>query len=93
MPDIRDAAIRQNFDYFQGVVAALMERHAGKYALLHSRSVIAVFARPIEALEAGYAQFADGLFSVQKVTNRPLDLGFISYGSGDRAPDPRETLS
>lgn len=87
MPDDREAAIRQNFHYFQGVVGGLMARHAGEYALLHSRSVVAIFARPIEALEAGYSQFEDGQFSVQKVTDRPFDLGFMSYGSGERPAD------
>lgn len=90
MPEAREAAIRQNFYYFQGVVASLMDRHAGQYALLHSQSVIDIFARPIEALEAGYARFADGLFSVQKVIDRPLDLGFMSYGSGERFVDGGE---
>lgn len=87
MQDIREAAIRQNFHYFQGVVSGLMESHAGQYALLRASSVVGIFARPMEALEAGYAKFADGDFSVQKVTDRPLDLGFISYGAGDRATD------
>jgi len=87
MPDAREAAIRQNFHYFQGIVAGLMDRHAGKYALLRSASLVDVFARPIEALEAGCERFADGLFSVQKVTDRPFDLGFMSYGSGERATD------
>lgn len=87
MPDTREAVLRQNFHYFQSVVDNLMELHAGKYALLHSRSVVEIFARPIEALEAGCAQFEDGLFSVQRVINRPFDLGFISYGSGERPAD------
>jgi len=87
MSDAREAAIRQNFDYFQSIVSGLMDRHAGKYALLRRASLVEVFARPIEALEAGYDRFADGVFSVQKVTDRPFDLGFMSYGSGERAPD------
>jgi hypothetical protein len=87
MPEAREAAIRENFNYFQGVVKSLMESHAGQYALLHSKSVIDIFPRPIEALEAGQAQFADDMFSVQKVTDRPFDLGFMSYGSGERPTD------
>ena len=87
MSDTREAAIRQNFHYFQSVVSSLMSRHAGEYALLHAKSVVEVFPRPIDALEAGYARFSDGLFSVQKVIDRPLDLGFLSYGSGERKAD------
>jgi hypothetical protein len=87
MPDLRDAEIRQNFHYFQQVVPSLMADHAGKYALLHQRTLVDVFSRPVEALEAGHAKFSDGLFSIQKVIDRPLDLGFMSYGSGERTAD------
>ena len=87
MPDTRETVIRQNFEYFQSVVGGLMERHAGEYALLHAKAVVEVFTKPIQALEAGYAMFSDGQFSVQKVIDRPLDLGFISYGSGERESD------
>lgn len=86
MLDRRAAAIRENFDYFQGIVASLMEEHAGKYALLHDQSVIGIFNRPIEALNAGRDKFDDDPFSIQRVIDRPLDLGFMSYGAGDRAP-------
>jgi hypothetical protein len=87
MPTPREVAIRQNFEYFQGIVGSLMEHNAGKYALLHAQSVVGIYARPIEALEAGCDKFADDKFSVQKVIDRPLDLGFISYGSGEWTPD------
>ena len=87
MPNSHEAEIRQNFYYFQGVVSDLMPVHAGKYALLRQRSVVDIFSRPIEAMDAGFARFTDGLFSVQRVIDRPLDLGFMSYGSGERPAD------
>jgi hypothetical protein len=86
MTSTREREIEQNFRYFQEVVDDLMKHHAGEYALLHRRTVVEVFKRPIEALEAGYERFTDGMFSIQKVIDRPLDLGFMSYGAGDRAP-------
>lgn len=84
MSDVRNSAIRQNFDYFQEVVRSLMTNHAGQYALLHECTVVEVFRRPIEAVEAGHVRFKDGLFSIQRVIDRPLDLGFMSYGSSER---------
>lgn len=83
----REAEIKQNFLYFQDIVPGLMADHAGQYALLHARSVVGIFEKPIDAVSAGARKFADGLFSVQKVIDRPLDLGFLSYGSGDRITD------
>ena len=87
MPDPRDAELRRYFEYFQTVVDGLMGRHSGEYALLHDRSVVQVFKRPIDAVAAGQERFSDGLFSVQRVIDRPFDLGFMSYGSGDRTTD------
>lgn len=89
MSDNRQTFLKENFLYFQSVVGRYMADHAGEYALLYQREVVDVFKRPIEALEAGNQKFADGLFSIQKVTDRPLDLGFMSYGASDRAADRR----
>ena len=87
MSNRRKAALRGNFEFFQGIVGDLMEQHAGQYALLREAAVIGIFPRPMDALGAGHERFDDGLFSIQKVTDRPHDLGFMSYGAGDRAPD------
>ena len=87
MPDPRDTEMWLNFEYFEEIVAGLMPQHAGEYALLHDRSVVALFERPAEAVNAGSERFPDGLFSIQRVIDRPFDLGFLSYGSGDRAAD------
>ena len=87
MQNAREIALRENFDFFQGIIPSLMSQHAGEYALLRSKALIDVFQKPMDALEAGYKKFADGLFSVQKVTDRPFDLGFMSYGAGDRTAD------
>jgi hypothetical protein len=64
-----------------------MNDHAGEYALLRAKSLVEIFPKPFDALQAGINQFADGIFSVQKVIDRPLDLGFVSYGASDGAVD------
>lgn len=87
MPDMNDAEVRGNYHAFQAVVGRLMADHAGKYALLHDRALVDIFPTPATALTAGLEQFGEGLFSVQRVVNRPFDLGFLSYGSGDRVTD------
>ena len=75
--------ITRNFDYFETVVRDLIPEHAGQYALLRDQAVVDVFERPLEALEAASTRFDDGRFSIQRVIDRPLDLGFLSYGLGD----------
>ncbi len=71
--------IDQNFEYFQGVVSGLLAEHAGQFALLRDRSIDSYFPTAVAALTAGYQKFTDGQFSVQEVTNTPLDLGFYSH--------------
>ncbi len=84
--DIHDE-ITRNFVYFETVVGDLMPRHAGHYALLRDQALVDVYVFPGEAVAAAASRFDDGRFSVQRVIDRPLDLGFLSYGAGDGTAD------
>lgn len=78
---VRQCEIEQNYQFFQSMVSSLMQEHAGKFALLHSCELVDVFPRPMDAMTEGYRRFTDGQFSVQQVTDRPVDLGFLSYAT------------
>ena len=81
MPDLRTKEMQGNYHAFQSVVASLIVDHEGEFALLHDGQIVAVFDRPADAAMEGYRRFADGLFSIQKVTDKVVDLGFLSNGS------------
>ena len=74
----RRAEIDSNYDYLQRELARILPIHAGKYALIKSCRFEGFFDKPGDAYRAGRAQFDDGLFSIQEVTNEPLQLGFMS---------------
>jgi len=78
------AEIQENYRYFQSVVASLMRDHEGEFALLHSCAVVGVFSRAVDAMTEGYTRFGPQAFSVQRVTDRPIDLGFLTSASSDR---------
>lgn len=78
MADARTLEIQENYRYFQTVVSDLMKSHAGMYALLHSQTLVEVFPKPLDAMIEGRKRYSDGVFSVQMVTDRPVDLGFLS---------------
>lgn len=78
----QQSEIDQNFEFFQTIVSRLAHTHSGKYALLHAREVVAFFESAADAAVAGYKQFSDGLFSIQRVAAAPLDLGFYSHAAG-----------
>lgn len=81
MAGAREAEIRQNYTFFKGVVAGMMDEHAGKFALIHERSVINVYETAGEAVADGARRFGNSPFSVQRVINRPIDLGFLSHAT------------
>ncbi len=71
--------IDANYDAFQRVLAGLLTEHRDRYALLRQREIVAIVDTPGEAYDIGHARFADGIFSIQEVTDEPIDLGFFSH--------------
>lgn len=78
---------KRNFDFFVSQADSWVASHAGKFALLRRGGLVEFFDKPNEAAQCALDRFPDGEFSIQRVINRPVDLGFLSYGSGDRPTD------
>jgi hypothetical protein len=77
----REAVVHENFRAFQNVVGALLPSEEGKYALMRNGEVGGIYQDLIDAVAAGHSRFEDGVFSIQKVTTKPLDLGFYSHAN------------
>jgi len=77
--NIFEAEVDRNFDAFAGILQQLLPSHRGEFALMRGGEVIEYCASESAALAAGRHRFADGIFSVQEVTDRPVDLGFFSH--------------
>lgn len=77
----REVEIRQNFTFFKNIVSSLMNEHAGKFTLIRHCKVIAVYETAAEAVCDGVRRFGDSPFSVQRVIDRPIDLGFLSHAT------------
>jgi hypothetical protein len=77
----RNLEIEKNYRFFLGYVGSILPDHRGKYALLRHQQVVRVYDALLDAVLAGHSQFGDGMFSVQEVTDTPLDLGFFSHAS------------
>lgn len=84
MSDPYASEIAENYRCFQAHVSLLMREHAGEYALMHDRKLVGVYPHITAAMEEGHGRYSDGMFSIQRVTDRPLDLGFLSHASDDR---------
>ena len=67
--------IDKNYTAFTALLPDLMKTSAGKWALLRDAALEGVFDTARDARLAGEKLYADGLFSVQQVRNRAVDLG------------------
>ena len=75
--DIR-TEIARNFDAFQRTLAAILPMQRNRFALLRHGAVVGFFDKPGAADAAGALQFADGLYSIQQVTDEPVELGLYA---------------
>ena len=74
-----EAEVDANYEAFLAMLPELMRTRAGQYVLLRHGRAADFFASGPLATAAGRQQFPDGLFSVQEVTDRAVDLGFFSH--------------
>lgn len=80
--------IDQNYATFTALLPDLMKTSAGKWALLRNEQIEAIFDTARDAQLAGEKLFADGLFSVQEVRDRAVDLGWFSHAVPQRTVRP-----
>jgi hypothetical protein len=71
--------INENYDVFVRQLGDLLPLHRDKYALMRDGKIIGIFDNPGEANRIGIEMFADEFFSIQEVTDEPIDLGFWSH--------------
>ena len=76
--------IDRNFAAFEEALPALMKDHPGAHVLLRHAEIVEICDTVSAALAAGRGRFEDGIYSVQEVTDRPIDLGFYSHAINTR---------
>ena len=85
--DSKQQEVSQNYEAFQKMLPELLESESyrGKFALMRKGEIIEYFDSMRDAAMYGQKEFDDGLFSVQEVTDRVVDLGFHSYALHNRS--------
>lgn len=78
MSELEDE-IDRNLEAFKAQLPALLEQHKGRYALMRRQEIVGVYDTIRDAQLTGRTFYEDGLFSVQKVTSEPVNLGFFSH--------------
>ena len=75
----RQTEIDENLDFFVTELPKLSPGHLGKFALIRHKSITGYFDTVVDAVGTGNKLYSDWLFSVQQVTDVPVDLGFFSH--------------
>lgn len=75
----QDLQVDQNYDAFQRILGTILPTHRDKLALMRDGEIVGYYDTPHDALVAANAKFPDQIFSIQEVTDEPIDLGFWSH--------------
>jgi hypothetical protein len=68
-----------NLEFFRGKLPELIAGHRDRYALLRKQEIVGIYDTIRDAKMTGDRFFPDGLFSIQKITDKSLDLGIFSH--------------
>ena len=86
-PEFRKRQAREvhaNYAAFKKLLPDVLEEHRGKYAVMRDKKIVGFFRTVDEAGPFARAKFPDWHYSIQLVTDQPIDFGIFS-----RAPVKR----
>jgi hypothetical protein len=75
----KQKAIDENYKAFSQILPELMKIYAGKFVVMRDKKAIEFFDTARDAMIYGAKTYEDGLFSVQEITQKPVDLGWFSH--------------
>jgi hypothetical protein len=71
--------VDRNYHAFTALLSDILGAHRDQLALMRDGEIVDFFGSPGDAHRAGLSRFPDGIFSIQEVTDEPIDLGFWSH--------------
>ena len=71
--------VDRNYDAFLAMLPTLITTHPNKFALLKDGEMIGAYSSLEDAYATAHRFLANQNFSVQKITDVPVDLGFFSH--------------
>ncbi len=71
--------VDENYKAFQAMLPSIIPLHQDKYALMKDGAAVGFYTTLEDAYMTANQFYKDQPFSVQKVTDSPVDLGFFSH--------------
>jgi len=78
-PHTKESEIKKNLEFFLTELPNLKKSYPGKYILLRHCEIKGAYDTVKDAYMTGNTFFHDEIFSIQKVDDTPINLGFFSY--------------
>lgn len=82
MPDRAPESIQEevdrNYEAFLSLLPTIIGSHRDKYALMKGGKILGYYSSAEDARVAAATFIADGLFSIQQVTDMAINLGYFS---------------
>jgi hypothetical protein len=71
--------VDRNFEEFEKLLPTIIGAYREKYALMKDRKILGYYSSAEDARVAASSFIADGIYSIQHVTDTSINLGFFSY--------------
>jgi hypothetical protein len=73
----QDEQVKLNYEAFKKMLPSIMNRE-NKYALLRDGELVAIYDTMPDAVTTAQKMFEDDRWSIQRITSRPINLGYRS---------------
>jgi hypothetical protein len=71
--------LQKNYEAFVQKLPDLLPLHNGKFALMYDGEIVEFFDSARDAYVSGSKAYPDQNFTIQEVTDKVANLGFLSY--------------
>jgi len=78
MAEELDIEIERNLFAFLPLLPRLLPDNEGSFAVLRQQKIQSIHKKLSDALKTAQAEFSDGLYSIQRITDKPVELGMFS---------------
>jgi hypothetical protein len=82
--DTQREQVERNFEAFRAMLPSILPLHQNKYLLMKDGAAVGFYSTLEDACVTANQFYRDEPFSVQKVTDTPVDLGFFSHAVPSR---------
>ena len=74
----QEEEVKRNYETFKKLLPELLKQERDKFALMRGGELVATYETMQDAITTAEKMFPDDRWSIQKITDRPISLGYRS---------------